>query len=379
MSIRNHTSSSDTISVGDIEFTKRTSGGAAIYDLTSGGGSGGSGEIYYGASTEDLTLTENTTWAGELGGNNQGIFEYNNLTINSGVTLTVNGNHMVIYASGSVTINGTINMVRNEGNTGVGTAFMDSVNGYETNTRSATGARYQNAGGIAISAGGGGGGGSGNSTCDGGFSGDACKNFMTNAVLHSGGGGGYGGANSGGTSGSAGAAMSSASQTTLRNLLEANFGWNTPIFSAIANPTYSNGLGRDQVQLSQALDLPILMGGNGGPGGQSQDYGGYTAGKGGLGGGMVMILSPRITFGTNGLIKANGQTGKTGTSGWFMGGPGGGGGGGFIALISPSIIGRTDAKLQVNGGAGGYNSSAGWSGSRNRGGNGGTGLTYYTS
>ena len=154
------------------------------------------------------------------------------------------------------------------------------------------------------------------------------------------------------------------------------YSWNKPADGGVSAVSWSGGSGTSITSITQTLNIPILMGGNGGPGGQSQDYPGWTAGPGGLGGGSLILFAPKIIFGSSGKVIANGHTGHTGTHGHFMGGPGGGGGGGMIALVSPDQNTDISTNCQVDGGRGGHNSSAGWNGSRNRGGDGGTGIIY---
>lgn len=369
--------------LADKKFIKRDnmSGNAVVYQRnapTNVSEPPGAQDLYYGVSTDDLIVSSNLSLAGQCGADRKGVYDYKNLTINQGSKMTITGNHAMIYVSGVLTINGVIEIVRSKGTTDGGSGGItcsNNIPGNEHNSRSAASRKQLNPGDIACSAGGGGGGGSGNTSCDGGFSGDHAVDLNGAVTAVRGGGGGTGGANSSGGSGGNAHNMSTTVHDMYTNAFK-TYGWNNPTDGGVSTLSWTSGAATDTTSITQALSIPILMGGNGGPGGQSQDYSGYTAGRGGLGGGCLILFAPRIVFGSSGKVIANGQTGHRGTQGHFMGGPGGGGGGGMIALISPDQNTDVNTNCQVVGGAGGHNSNAGWPGSRNKGGTGGTGIIY---
>ena len=113
----------------------------------------------------------------------------------------------------------------------------------------------------------------------------------------------------------------------------------------------------------------ILFGGGGGEGGGDED-GGYP-GKGGTGGGIVIVKAPQITI-TGGTVTLTGQTGTHGVqscgSGSGMGGGGGGAGGGAWLRADSITLGA--GKVIASGGGGG---KCGPSNSSNPGGTGGVG------
>ena len=60
-----------------------------------------------------------------------------------------------------------------------------------------------------------------------------------------------------------------------------------------------------------------------------------SGGKGGDGGGVILLVAKTVDFGESGGIKAEGADGNPGESdGKFSAGPGGGGGGGVIVLVT---------------------------------------------
>ena len=104
----------------------------------------------------------------------------------------------------------------------------------------------------------------------------------------------------------------------------------------------------------------LIMGGGGGAGSNT----GF--GDGGVGGGIVIFITPSfINFGT---ITANGEVGANATAGGDKGG-GGGGGGGTIAIFANQIYNRVTPT--VTAGAGGTGQGTTWWG----GGGGGNALT----
>ena len=327
-------------------------------------------ELTYGLSNEDMIISTNETWEGNLKNNSLGVFNFKNVSIDEGSILTITNDYAIIFASETITINGSIDMVRSEGTSTVTTSITSAPYSGRRSNRSARGAQYFNINNVSASAGGGGGGGSGNGLCDGGTSGDSCL-FLDGTSKLNGGGGGYGGANTGGNNGGSGEDMTEAIQAEFTDYLKEYYSWNKLSETLQSNLFYQEYLAIEKSAFTSALDIPILLGGNGGGGGLGDVS---TAGAGGLGGGNIILAAPRIIFGTNGIINAKGGDGTRGSQDWFMGGPGGGGGGGIISLVSPDLVVDTAVNCNVSGGTGNHNSNAGWPGSRNRGGNGGSGM-----
>lgn len=328
------------------------------------------GEPTYGLSNENKIISTNETWEGNLKNNNLGVFNFKNVLIDEGSKLTITNDYGIIFASETITINGSIDMVRSEGTSTTTSSITSTPYSSKRSDRSARGRQYLNINNISASTGGGGGGGSGNYVSDGGTNGDSCL-FLDNTSKLNGGGGGYGGANSGGANGGHGENMTAAIQAEFTDYLKEYYTWNKLSETLQSNLFYQQNLAVEKSAFTSALDIPILLGGNGGAGGLG-DY--STAGRGGIGGGNIILIAPRIRFGTNGIIYARGRNGTRGSQGHFMGGPGGGGGGGIISLVSPDLVVDTAVNCSVSGGTGGNNSNAGWPGSQNTGGNGGSGI-----
>jgi hypothetical protein len=131
-----------------------------------------------------------------------------------------------------------------------------------------------------------------------------------------GGGGGGGSASSGGTGGSANLMVFPNGNALLAYLLQSISDW--WLLYVIDNPPYT------------ITELPNLYGSSGGEGGGSSS-GQYGGGGGGGGGGEVIIYGDSVIAGN---IYANGGPGGTGgLDGSYIGGGGGGGGGGVILVF----------------------------------------------
>jgi len=133
-------------------------------------------------------------------------------------------------------------------------------------------------------------------------------------------------------------------------------------------------------------DFPVVHGGDGGQGGDNDNIGGSaTAGQGGTGGGMIILIAPKITFGTGVELNAYGSTRNEGggddcsagdnMAGYRYGdggsGAGGAGGGGLVSVVYWQKTGTYTAN--TTGGTGGCSPAGGNRGGY--GGNGGNGLT----
>lgn len=101
-------------------------------------------------------------------------------------------------------------------------------------------------------------------------------------------------------------------------------------------------------------DLMLFMGAAGGSGGVNGSS--YPAGKGGNGGGCIIIYAPSITG--SGSIKADGTTGGNDP---FGDNSGGGGGGGFILIITNNA---TSITATANGGSIGAGTKRGGAGGK---------------
>lgn len=235
--------------------------------------------VFGDGSDGDVTLATNTTLTRDM--------YYNNLTINSGVTLSTGGYR--IFVKNTLTNNGTIDCS--------GAPGTDSTGG---------------------SAAGGNGGASG-SLAGGGRGGDGSNGANGNPGVDGnvGGAGGSSGVVTGYTAGAGGSASLPASSG----------GW------------------RYLVRAIEMQDLGTAFKGGAGGGGGPAAAG--SAGGGGGGGGGVVVISAAILV-NNGAIKSEGGKGGNGRSGADSAG-GGGGGGGVISLIYRSKSGT--GTISVAGGA----------------------------
>ena len=280
-----------------------------------------------------------------------GTYNFRNLTINSGVAVTVSGNGpLIIYCTGTCTINGTLS-----GNGSTGGSTASSVAG-------AVGA-----------AGWGGNGGAGAAAATNAVAGTAGSIFATatnsagtatstgttSAYGGGGGGGVYTTTNAtAGTAGTSGGSAGAAGTTAYGGTTDAT-GFPTTAMAASNITT-------------------ILLGGAGGAGGGSSSGSAANrrgGGAGGNGGGAIQISAQTLTFGASGLISANGGNGGNGDLSLSRSGGGGGGGSGGTILLQYVPGGSsnyTAANATANGGAGGSDGGAG----NGTGGHGGNGRIY---
>lgn len=246
-----------------------------------------------------------------------GIFNFTNVNIPSGVTVTFAKNAtntpVTILASGNVTINGTVD-VSGSNSPGVGTAG----NG--------------NPGDDGLPGIGGPGG------FDGGAGGDV--NGNRGAMTGLGPGAGRGGAGSTSTSfncGGGGANYGDSSATNAR----AFFTTTNCRFNA-----NDNSSGTEGAAYGSATLLP-LIGGSGGGGGGAGDV---FSGSGGGGGGGAILIAASGTVTISGTIRANGGTpgSSAGPTEKAAGATGGGGSGGAIRIIATALAGN--GTIQANRG-----------------------------
>ena len=262
--------------------------------------------------------------------NDLGIFMFTNLTIKGTVNLI--GDFQILMATESIVVDGTLKISRGGGFSGKyipGFLHDPSAPGHSIHANSPIRAN-------SCSTGGGGGGGSGNSCNQSGYWGDHLLNPQTGASLASGGSGGGTRCNAMGYAGGAGA--TSGNNATFRSVVNSSlWNWNVPRANVTGGTVTTPWLGayNTSPMVGGGVDVsfPVIMGGNGGPGGASTDYpGAYWGGGGGMGGGCLMLVAPTIII--NGMVRADGNQGQsTRSPHHFASGSGGGGGGGMIAFV----------------------------------------------
>jgi hypothetical protein len=265
----------------------------------------GAGNPGFGTGADgDVTIAADTTITGDFY-TGSGPKHYRNLTVNSGVTLTVRG---FVYVAGTLTNNGTI---AHDGPSAVANIAGTGVNAPGTGT---------------FNTGGGNGGSAANPT----------TNPSGGSIVALGGAGGAGGT---GPSGAGGAAAVNATVTSFTEaamkynpaMLEQGF-----VFSRNSNSLILVGAGRS----------------GGGGGGD-----GTAGGGGGCGGGFLFVKARYVTG--SGTIRANGGNGGV-PAGGNRGG-GGGGGGGLVVLWTTSS--SHTMTLTATAGTGGTGTGTGTAGS----------------
>jgi len=292
---------------------------------------------YFGDGHDgDVTISSNTTLTESK--------EYNNLTINSGVTLS--GNRLIIQVADTLTVNGTIS----------------------TNGQGGAGSTSGGAGGA------GGTGTWGGSGSGGTAGGNGVKGFGINS---NGGNAGNGGSGGGGSSSGH----------------NAGSGGSKGNYTAITYVDY-----KIDYYKTSLVTLPIGFGGGGGAGGGggggrgvNQYNTGGTGGGGGAGGnggGSILIIAKTINIASGGVISSNGNNGSAGgagvnsATGGGGGGGGGAGGGGMVMLIYQNTF-TNNGSITATGGTGGAggaggtgNSGAGSAGGAGSNGSAGVTKTY---
>jgi hypothetical protein len=270
-----------------------------------------------------------------------GVNRYRNLSIASGVTLTLGAEPGVVIAY-SITNSGTIasGWIKGAGGVGgcgagdggggrgsvaifansvtVGTVTSNGANGF-----SATAPSYWCGGGA---------GGAGNFWLIQGdsvpYGGNGGGSYGGSGQPNGGGGGGAG-ARYGGAGGSA----TTATFTNAQSLL-------TQFFKSVCDWWLVNVVGKTP---SSTISIPSL-GGSGGGGGYAASGVGDAGGGGGGGGGQIII------YGTNAIAGSVQAKGGNGGGRYSGGGLGGGGGGGIVYVLYKSLSGTFT--YDVGGGAG---------------------------
>jgi len=302
--------------------TRISASGAAHFENVEIGGSTiqyvitNSGIFSFGDGSDgDATISSNTTLTADK--------YYDNLTVNSGVTLNPGGYR--IFVKNTLTVNGSI--ARNGGNGSNGFGSMWPNNGGGNGASLADG--YLK--GAPASGAGGAGGRNGGGQNPGG-----AGTSVTNAIGSAAGvAGQQGGASTNGSNGAGGAGGAGGTTTAANCKLIANWHLATllDISSSGSSVKYTGG-------------GTAGGGGGGGPpgGGVSADGGG--GGGGGGNGGIIAIYARKLIIGSSGSIAANGGNGGDGGNGassgypvgpgpfWVgNGGGGAGGNGGVIILV----------------------------------------------
>ncbi|WP_201008176.1 hypothetical protein [Paenibacillus glycanilyticus] len=304
--------------------------------------------IYYGSGRTTGTISTNTTLAA-------GVYEYQNLTVNSGITLTVL-NSAIILVKGTLALNGTIE-VSNPGTGGLG-GVLDSVP---------------------------------SNSSQGGTGGDAGGNIsvIANTITGSGTIRARGGSGTGGVAGTSNFTQDWAGNAARRPgvgiplVTPFTGGYSKPPITplggmsvgAVGGIAFQYGIGSkigylwDFIQNSVIYQLKqgglansILQAGSGG-GGSSGAWSTSYAGAGGPGGAGGTMFGVGGNGGSS--DNANGMT--TIPDGYA--GAGGGGAGGVILLVCPIV--SSALNLDASGGAGG--NAAGLTQNVPRGGGGGGG------
>lgn len=365
------------ISIGD-----GTTGNSMLWDGTNlyvNGSIISNQDIFGDGSDGNVTISGDTSLSSDM--------FYNNLTINTGVTLNPAGYR--IFVKGTLTISGTGSIARTPANGGNGTGFgagsWSGATGGAGGVAGATLAAGSIPGGIAASNGGQG----GDVVFDNGEVGDAgvvgvdaAKSVGASAGV-TGAAGGKGGdttvAGAGSNGGSAGGA--GAQSGTVYNKIHTSFA---------AYRLY------DDTGTAYLTSSPGSGGSGGGGSGAYDNGAGPKAGAGAGGGasgsnGAIVLVFARIITGT-GTIKAPGGTGGNGgrggdsdTGGAAQAGGGGGGGagsggsGGVVITVNGTLSGVTSSATggaAGSVGSGGAGRNGGTSGSSGSAGNtGSTGIT----
>lgn len=292
---------------------------AGTIALSGSSGTGINKAVIFGTGGDgSATISVNTSLTADM--------YYQNLTINSGVTLATQG--FIVWVAGTLTVNGTLsaNAAAQNGSNGLVNAGGAGGTLLPTNTT---------IGGVG--AGGAGGVNAGNTT--GGSSG---------CVGQKGGNGGAGA----GVAGSAG------------NATQATTGGGTKRIFYNMNPFNHPLCGVN----SGSSALTVFVGGTGGGGGGGNNNSTTGGGGGGAGGGACLVYANIIT-GT-GTIHANGGNGGDGYAVSGNNGGGGGGGGGVLIVFSttPSAV-AAGVTATANGGTGGTGHGGGANGSNGTNGN----------
>jgi hypothetical protein len=318
--------------------------------------------ITYGASDE--TISSNSSYSSTV--------RRNNLTINSGVTLSLSAQPNVIIAN-TLTNNGTMDKTLTGGAGGARGGGYGGLGGTGGGGVIIIVKNFVNSGTIQANGGVGGNASGGTTSGSGGAGGAGSINRIgTNALGSGGSGGAYNGAGGGpngspGTTyGYGGGSGGSVNYTTFNTAGD--------LYHTLRKAAIDWWLQNVASKIPSTItSFPNIYGSGGGGGGNyyNPSIGSFYAGGGGGGsGGQIIVLANSLN--NIETIKANGGNGG---NGYDRGGGGGGGGGGIVYALYRTTL-QSAGTLQAAGGSGGSGGNGGDAGSA-----GGTGVatTYSVS
>jgi len=286
-------------------------------------------------------ITANTTWT-------TGVNRLYQLTISSGVALTLDALPNVVIAD-TITNNGVITSgIQNNGGSGGGGGGAKGIiiiaKNITVGTINANGGAGVNGGGVSNPTSGGGGVLWIISGYDAGNGGAGCPSTNTSS-------GGGGGGQVGGAGGYAAGGGGSASVTSFADAISLL----KEILKAVSDWYIVNVLSKKPTSIKS---IPNLYGSGGGGGWVNALVCAENGGGGGGQGGEIIIFGVNITAGA---VNAKGGNGGSG-SGTVCSGDGGGGGGGVIYVFYKSLSGTFT--FNVDGGAGGGGACTGGLGTK---------------
>ena len=276
------------------------------------------GQAWFGNGNDgDVTISGNTTLTADM--------FYNNLTVNTGVTLTTAGYRVFVKVTLTTVGTGKIDWIGNNGGNGGDGEAYDGGNsaGGVAGTAAAALADGFLSGSVAGKAGGGGGIGKESTNGEDGGAATAGNNVSI-AIGTDGNAGGTGGAggSANGFTGGAGGATAAGGTATVATTKPFCAAWGVLMldFSTPATPA----------KYTTSASGSSASGGGGGGAGQTGagGGGGGSASPGGVGVIAANIIVNAGTISYNGGIGGNGGNGGNGSGSGGNNGPGGGGGGG---------------------------------------------------
>ncbi len=317
-------------------------------------------------SLGDVVISTNTVLP-------SGVYHYNSLRIDPGVTVTTDGEGILeIYSVGDIVVEGTIDLNGGKGGdvTVPGTFICGvySAGGGQTGAPivgengSGSTCRVPGPGGLGVT------GGAGGFCASGGNFGGGNGGDARSGAGGGGGGGGYAGGGGGGglmdAGGNGGLATGAGSVrgaggAALTGGGGGNAGETAYAGADGASHAASGGGGGGSIGLDAATDLAVAStfrpgsGGGGGGSGSCSSGGNGAAAGGGGGGALRLASSTRIEIASGAVVTARGGVGGRTASGARNSGGGGGGSGGVIYLSAPELA--MSGSVLAGGGAGGSN------------------------
>jgi len=309
--------------------------------------------ITYGASDE--TISSNSSYSSTV--------RRNNLTINSGITLSLSAQPNIIIAN-TLTNYGTMDKTQTGGAGGARGGGYGGLGGTGGGGAIIIVKNFVSSGTIQANGGAGGNASQGTTGGSGGTGGAGNINRIGTNTLGSGGSGGAYNSGGGGPNGSPGTTNQygggyggSVTYTTINTAGD--------LYHQLRKATIDWWLQNVALKTPSTItSFPNIYGSGGGGGGnyyapgQYTDYY-YSGGGGGGSGGQIIVLADSLN--NTGTIKANAGNGG---SGYDRGGGGGGGGGGIVyALYRTTLVSAGTLQAAGGSGGGGYNNgSAGGTG-----------------